>query len=70
MALARLNANGSFDNTFGAGGKQLTVLGPAGSGTGDLALQKDGRVVTLSGVGPESVPNAVDMVMTRHLAAP
>jgi len=70
MALARLNANGSFDNTFGAGGKQLTVLGPAGSGTGDLALQKDGKIVTVSGVGPESVPNAVDMVVTRHLAAP
>lgn len=70
MALARLNANGTLDATFGVGGKQVYVLGAQGSGAGDLALQADGKIVTLSGVGPEAVPNATDMVVTRHLAVP
>ena len=68
LALARLNPNGSLDPTFGAGGKQAFALTNQTSGAGDVALQKDGKIVVLSGTGNDLLPGALDMMVSRHLA--
>ncbi len=48
--VARLNANGSFDNTFGSGGKQVLDIGGGGSDAGySVRVQDDGRIL-VSGV--------------------
>jgi uncharacterized delta-60 repeat protein len=41
FALARYNANGSLDTTFGSGGKVLTNLRPGREGIAGIALQGD-----------------------------
>ncbi len=46
FALARYNADGSLDATFGAGGKVITdFLGGSDDDASDLAIQEDGRLV-------------------------
>ncbi|MFH1140349.1 MAG: delta-60 repeat domain-containing protein, partial [Chloroflexota bacterium] len=47
FALARYNANGSLDTTFGAGGKVTTDFGGAGGADSgnSVAIQSDGRIV-------------------------
>ena len=47
FSLARYNADGTLDATFGSGGKVITEFGPSGSFTGlsGLALQADGKIV-------------------------
>jgi uncharacterized delta-60 repeat protein len=49
FALARYNADGSLDPTFGDGGKALTDFGGRGSQAFGLVLQNDGKAV-VSGV--------------------
>ncbi|HJQ22921.1 MAG TPA: delta-60 repeat domain-containing protein [Blastocatellia bacterium] len=44
FALARYNANGALDATFGSGGKVLANFGGTSVGY-DLALQRDGRLI-------------------------
>jgi uncharacterized delta-60 repeat protein len=68
LALARLNPNGSLDPTFGAGGKQVFALTNQTSGAGDVALQKDGKIVVLSGTGNDLAASGLDMMLSRHLA--
>lgn len=47
FALARYNADGTLDTTFGTAGKVTTAIGPA-SGLGrDLAIQADGKIVVV-----------------------
>jgi uncharacterized delta-60 repeat protein len=55
-ALARLNADGSLDSSFGTGGKVTTPL-PGGARAGiAAALQPDGRIVALGSAGfPEVI---------------
>lgn len=44
--LARYNADGSLDGSFGMGGKVTTMLSdPSGDGAIDLALQPDGKLI-------------------------
>ncbi len=45
MALARLNLDGSFDGSFGTGGKLYASLGAARGNAQAVALQTDGRIV-------------------------
>lgn len=45
IALARLNANGSPDGSFGSGGKVITSIGGATGEIFGLATQSDGKVV-------------------------
>ena len=46
FALARYNADGSLDQSFGAGGRVLTTFGPTSiDGGGALAIQADGKIL-------------------------
>jgi uncharacterized delta-60 repeat protein len=45
FALARFNANGSLDATFGSGGEVTTQLGPAGNVAVAIVLQPDGKII-------------------------
>ena len=45
FAVARLNADGSLDTTFGSGGLVLTSLGPGTDVARDVAVQTDGKIV-------------------------
>lgn len=49
FALARYNANGSLDTTFGVGGKLTTDFGTAGhhDSANRLAIQSDGKIVAV-----------------------
>jgi uncharacterized delta-60 repeat protein len=55
-ALARLNADGSLDGSFGTGGKVLTPLTSGIAAGADGVLQPDGRIVVLGTTGSLSVP--------------
>ncbi|HEX7270285.1 MAG TPA: hypothetical protein VF256_23070, partial [Streptosporangiaceae bacterium] len=48
VAVARLNANGSPDATFGAAGKAAVDFGAAAFGNA-VALQPNGRIVVAGG---------------------
>jgi uncharacterized delta-60 repeat protein len=45
--LARLNARGSLDNTFGIGGEVRTSFGDLNGGANGAALQSDGKIVAV-----------------------
>src|SRR5437660_697142 len=45
FALARYNANGTLDTTFGSGGKVVSALGTGESDVRGVALQADGKIV-------------------------
>jgi uncharacterized delta-60 repeat protein len=45
FALARYNADGSLDTSFGSGGKVLTAIGSGSDGAGALVRQPDGKLV-------------------------
>lgn len=48
IALVRLNANGTLDNTFGTGGKVTLDLGnPNYESAYDVAVQSDGKIVVI-----------------------
>src|SRR6266446_3520473 len=49
-ALARFNANGKLDRTFGTGGKTTAALDPGGEGVAAIALQTDGKIMTAGSV--------------------
>lgn len=56
-ALARLNADGSLDPSFGTGGKaSAPLVGAVGLGTAAV-LQADGRIVVLGATGAAANPN-------------
>jgi uncharacterized delta-60 repeat protein len=48
FTLARYNANGTLDTSFGRGGKVTTPIGP-GAGASALAIQQDGKLVVVGG---------------------
>ncbi|MEJ7701193.1 MAG: delta-60 repeat domain-containing protein [Pyrinomonadaceae bacterium] len=54
FALARYNADGTLDATFGSGGKVITDFGYPGyvPGLSGLALQADGKIVAAGTVRP------------------
>lgn len=47
FALVRLHSNGSFDNSFGSGGKLTIPIGSADDLCGSVILQKDGKIIAV-----------------------
>jgi uncharacterized delta-60 repeat protein len=45
FALARVNADGSLDGSFGTGGKVTTAMGPSHERIFSIAMQLDGKIV-------------------------
>ena len=66
FALARFNANGNLDTTFGTGGKVTTDFFGDTDMAGDLALQSDGKIVLAGGAKPAD--SASDFALARYNA--
>src|SRR5437867_890974 len=66
FALARYNANGSLDPTFGRTGRMTTAFGAAGSGVFALLLQPDGKLVA-AGTATNG-GSAYDFALVRYNA--
>ena len=64
--LARLNANGSLDTSFGVGGKVRTSFGNLNGGANAAVLQADGKIVA-AGFQATSTQKGVDIAMARYL---
>jgi hypothetical protein len=64
--LARLNANGSLDSTFGIGGKVRTSFGDLNGGANGAALQADGKIVAVGFQATATVRTA-DFALARYL---
>ena len=47
FALARLNVNGSLDNTFSTDGKQITDFGSSADYANSTAIESDGKLIAL-----------------------
>jgi uncharacterized delta-60 repeat protein len=66
FALARYNADGSLDTTFGSGGKVTTDFAGGNDSANAVALQSDGKIIvagtTYTGVG------AADFALARYNA--
>jgi uncharacterized delta-60 repeat protein len=76
-ALARYNADGSLDDTFGAAGRVTTeVIGnPYGASLSSVALQADGKIVAAGSViepvdyiGPDPIPTVSKFGVARYNA--
>lgn len=61
QGLARLNSDGSMDTTFGSSGIVTTLTGGS-MGANAVALQSDGKLVTVGGT------NGVDFALARYCA--
>ena len=64
FALARLNADGSFDTSFGDGGKVITKAAPGENGANSVAIQPDGKIVA-AGYG-FGFPDGRNFVLVRY----
>lgn len=62
IALARYNADGSLDSSFGTAGKVSTIVG-SGSYVSDVAIQNDGKVVA---AGRATVNSAHVFTLVRY----
>ena len=51
FGVARYNANGTLDSTFGTGGKVVTPVDPSGADASSVAIASDGTIV-VAGAGP------------------
>ena len=68
FALARYNADGTLDETFGTGGKVLTSFGErSNDSAAAVAVQTDGKIVAAGGGGPCSP--ACQIELARYLGA-
>ncbi len=56
--VARYDANGVLDPTYGSGGIAVVPITDTVA-LGDMALQSDGRVVVVGGIGPELNPSTL-----------
>jgi uncharacterized delta-60 repeat protein len=65
FALARFNANGSLDTSFGQAGKVTTEIGSSYAGAMALALQPDGKLVAAGGASNGSHS---DVALARYNA--
>ncbi len=63
FALARYNANGSLDNTFGTNGKVITSIGTSADRAFSLVLQIDGKIIV---AGESSNSNYYDFALIRY----
>lgn len=66
FAVARLNADGSFDSTFGVNGVSRTEFGNLFSGAYGVVLQADGRIVALGSVSDNG--NGNEVALARYNA--
>ena len=66
FALARYNASGTLDATFGAGGKVLTDFGGSYDRGDSVAVQGDGKIVV---AGQSNAGGADDFALARYMAA-
>jgi uncharacterized delta-60 repeat protein len=64
--LARLNANGSLDTSFGVRGKVRTSFGNLNGGANAAVLQADGKIVA-AGFQATSTQKGTDIAMARYL---
>jgi uncharacterized delta-60 repeat protein len=65
IALARYNANGSLDTTFGTGGKVTTAIGTLNDGVNALAIQPaDGKIVAAGST--ETSAHAYQFALVRY----
>jgi uncharacterized delta-60 repeat protein len=65
FSVARFNTNGSFDNTFGSGGRVTTPVGPHEDIGADMALQSDGKIVLAGHVWNSSLSDS-DYGLVRY----
>ncbi len=63
VLLARYNADGSLDPTFGIGGKIISNVRDNTGGANDIALQSDGKIVA---VGSVLVSSGSDFLLMRY----
>ena len=67
FALARFNADGKPDLSFGSGGKQITDFFSAGAKANDIALLPDGRFVVAGTASDNATrPVATDFALARY----
>ena len=71
FALARYNTDGSFDASFGTGGKVATAFGPVPmiDRANAIAIQSDGKIVVVGGVWPVGysyTPINADFAIARY----
>ena len=64
VALARYNADGSLDTTFGVGGKVTSSFGRNES-VSEVVVQQDGKILV---AGSQHLPSARDMFVARYNA--
>jgi uncharacterized delta-60 repeat protein len=65
IAVVRLNANGSLDGTFGAGGKVTTDVGGRDDAAFAVAVQPDGKVA-VAGHAFNGFSNGYDVALVRY----
>jgi uncharacterized delta-60 repeat protein len=66
FALARYNADGSLDTTFGVGGKVITNFSGNNDSASSGALQPDGKILVAGDVGFD--PHNHDSALARYLS--
>src|SRR5262249_22659895 len=64
FAIARLNADGSTDSTFGSGGQVVMAVGSANNVIESLSLQDDGKIIA-AGLASSADP---DFAIVRYNA--
>jgi uncharacterized delta-60 repeat protein len=66
FALARHNANGSLDTSFGTGGKVTTSFGPFEDMATGLALQADGKIVAVGSTLLDLINDVFNIAVARY----
>lgn len=67
FALARYNADGSLDPSFGNGGVVKTAVSPYGAGATAVALQLDGKIVTAGWAAFVGTSRGSSFALARYL---
>ena len=65
FGIARYNANGTLDTSFGGTGRVLTAIGISGSNATGVALQKDGKIV-VAGYAVNNSGRVYDFACVRY----
>ena len=65
FALARYNADGTLDTSFGGSGRVMTAVGISGSIATGVALQKDGKIV-VAGYAVKNSGTGYDFACVRY----
>jgi uncharacterized delta-60 repeat protein len=65
IGLARLNPDGTLDNSFGTGGLVTTDLGGSNESGGSVVVQGDGHIIV---TGARGIPGGTDSLVIRYNA--